>query len=136
MHRVGMVMMLLVCSGCTLPSMDVSLFASALKPAAVGASAGQRAHAEDCVSYLTLIPVQPRLKPDATRVVDEAIEQAGPQYDALVQADFTRYWVVTVVWNYLCYEVEGTPVNSRELAAQGGDLGGPRVYYHSGRDRP
>ncbi|MCH8143527.1 MAG: hypothetical protein IIA55_02255 [Gemmatimonadetes bacterium] len=70
-------------------------------------------------------------RPNMKEATDRAIENAGPQYDALIDG------VVTSNWWYFIYgvssiTVEGTPINTKMLAnLPPGALDGRPILYHS-----
>jgi hypothetical protein len=68
-----------------------------------GEKMDRRIEGEDC--KFTLLGL-----PDMKTAIDDAVENAGPDYDALVDG---------VVWYddrfiYVCYRVEGTPIRARD----------------------
>ena len=67
---------------------------------------GKRAVGEDCVPAFIITFGQPNMK----EAIDRAIQNAGPEYDALV--DGVLYF--TQMPFQLCYKVEGTPINTKE----------------------
>ena len=73
----------------------------------------------------------PLCRANVKEATDRAIENAGPQYDALIDG------VVTSNWWYFIYgvtsiTVEGTPINTRLLASlPPGALDGRPILYHS-----
>jgi len=69
--------------------------------------------------------------------VDDAFENAGPEYDLIVNAKITVKYYYLLIYYSKYVIVNGTAVNSKELIAQWGDekyrqwLGSQNVLHHS-----
>ncbi len=86
---------------------------------------GKRAAGEDCVAVL-LVPLgQPNMK----EAIDRAIQNAGPEYDALV--DGVLYFTQHPF--QMCYKVEGTPINTKEAVSMN-EHDKQHLMLHSKRD--
>lgn len=110
MRRVGMLAVLcavcgLFLSGCTVRVVDFTVIST--KNVSVPTKGkGPRAKGEDCVFSCLGLPFG---IPNMKEAIDRAIENAGGQYDALVDG---------VVYQKshpfeICYEVEGTPIDTK-----------------------
>lgn len=99
--------MLFGLSGCTIRLGDFTVISSknVKIPTAVK---GERVTGEDCVPVI-LLPIG---IPNMEEAIDRAIESAGPEYDALVDA--VVYSVQQAfIFGQICYKAEGTPINTK-----------------------
>ncbi|MBS1213728.1 MAG: hypothetical protein H6R26_2345, partial [Proteobacteria bacterium] len=70
---------------------------------------GPRVTGEDCI----VVVIFPFGIPNMKEAIDQAIEKAGPDYDALV--DGVVYYVnQSFLFGRQCYKVEGTPINTKK----------------------
>jgi hypothetical protein len=53
--------------------------------------------------------------------IDNAIESAGPGYDALEDGVLSTSWLTVGVYTQQCYEVTGTAVKTKEATGAGSD---------------
>lgn len=95
-------------SGCTIRMVDFTVIST--KNARVpSVEKGPRSEGKDCVFVLLF----PWGIPNMKEAIDNAIESAGPEYDALVDGV-----VYLQNYNFLigvqCYKVEGTPINTKK----------------------
>jgi len=73
---------------------------------------GKRVTGEDCVVVI-LIPFG---IPNMKEAIDQAIEKAGPEYDALVDGVVYQLNHSFLVGQQ-CFRVEGTPINTKNLVS-------------------
>ena len=125
----------MVLSGCVRRILDFTIVSSKQMNMKVEDSArGDRVVGKDGVYYFIFIPLG---TPNLKEAVDEAIESAGPGYDALIDGVIysENYWYVLSA--YSGFKVEGTPIKTSELHAgllQEGrdvDLAMKGVLFHS-----
>ena len=100
-------MLVLLASGCTIKMADLTVVS--IKSNNIPAkSIGTRVTGEHCVfSWLGVNWFGN--DPDLKKALEQAMDKAGPEYDALVEASLSRkngYWKN-------CYEVSGTAINTR-----------------------
>ena len=113
-------------SGCTIRIVDFTVI-STKNVKIPTADKGTRVTGEDCV-VVFLIPFG---IPNMKEAIDRAIENAGPEYDALVDGV-----VYQLNHNFLvgqqCYKVEGTPINTKKSVSMNED----GLLKHSKRSEP
>ena len=113
-------------SGCTTRVTDFTVISTKNQQATTGFVMGQRASGEDCVPVIFVPIGTPNLK----AAIDHTIENAGAGFDALVDG-VVLYHNNSFVFGSICYEVQGTPINSK--ARKTALLFDPnRVWKHSG----
>ena len=127
-------MTLMVLSGCTRRMIDFTVISS--KNVDLGdnrAAIGQvRVEGTDACWFVLFIPMcQPNIK----EAVDQAIESAGPGYDALIDGVLSQTTWHVLLTGKVAFIVEGTPVKTAEMHG-GEDDGDERtalgpVLYHS-----
>ena len=106
----GMLSVVMVLDGCSRRVTDFTIISTKnTLLAGHGEKKDRRIEGEDC--KFTLLGL-----PDMKTAIDDAVENAGPEYDALVDG---------VVWYddrfiYVCYRVEGTPIRAKENPVSGG----------------
>lgn len=110
--RIGKLVFLLLAvvglSGCTIRMVDFTVI-STKNVDVPTASKGTRVTGEDCV----LVLVFPFGIPNMKEAIDRTIENAGGNYDALV--DGVVYQVNhSFIIGQQCFRVEGTPINTKE----------------------
>ncbi len=95
-------------AGCSIRMVDFTVIST--KNVKIPSTAiGPRVVGEDCI-VVFLVPFG---IPNMKEAIDNAIENAGPEYDALVDG-------VVYINNYhflvgtQCYKVEGTPINTKK----------------------
>jgi hypothetical protein len=127
---VALVLAALVFSGCTSRLVDFTVISSknveGLKfdPAGKGA----RVEGSDSVWWFLFIPFgQPNLK----EAIDQAIESAGPGYDALIDGVVYGKFTWMLLVSKSGYKVEGTPVKSSTLKVSELQRKGRTVLFHS-----
>lgn len=102
---------LFLLSGCTIRMVDFTVIST--KNARVpSVEKGPRTEGKDCV----VVFLFPWGIPNMKEAIDNAIESAGPEYDALVDGV-----VYMQNHNFLigvqCYKVEGTPINTKKAVS-------------------
>lgn len=108
MKRLFLGVIALVSSGCALRVTDFTVISTKNTMVSEGFERGSRVTGTNCV-VVCLFPLgQPNLK----EAIDDAIEKAGPGYDALVDG-VVYYKNKSFFFGQVCYEVTGTPINSR-----------------------
>jgi hypothetical protein len=100
-----------VLSGCGYRLMDFTVISSKNVTMPSSKAVG-RVKAEDCVPVVFI----PFGMPNVKTAVDRAIEQAGGDFDALVDG-VVSYDNRSFIFGKVCYEVEGTPISTRGRAA-------------------
>ncbi len=106
------VLALFALSGCATRLVDFTVISTKNQIATEGFAKGSRVTGSDCV-FVFLIPLG---APNLKSAIDKAIEGAGPGYDALVDGVvYTKNY--SFLLGQLCYEVQGTPINTRSRAA-------------------
>ncbi len=90
---------------------------------------GPRTEGKDGVTVIFAIPLG---TPNMKEATDRAIENAGPEYDALVDGVVSSCYCA-FIFGTSYIKVEGTPINTKMLSAalDGGALDGRPVLYHS-----
>jgi len=96
---------------------------------------GPRVEGKDEVWWILSIPLG---VPNLEEAIDDAIETAGPQYDALIDGVLYSYAYWFVLTGVNGYRVEGTPINSGQIVSgledgSGVDLAAANILYHSSR---
>lgn len=105
-------------AGCTLRLVDFTVISS--KNVKVPTKAkGERVKGEDCNFFFP---------PNMKEAIDRAIESAGHDYDALVDGVVYSTWIPL----YQCYEVEGTPINTKTSTSMK-EFEGKDLLRHSSR---
>lgn len=99
-------------SGCVTRMVDFTVIST--KALSIGGEEGRQVVGEDCVPVV-LAPVG---TPNLKEAIDDAIEQAGPGYNAI--KDGVVYWRnKSFFFGKSCYEVKGTPVKVSAPQAAG-----------------
>ena len=117
---IGTLCLITILDGCSRRVTDFTIISTKnTLLAGHGEKMERRIEGEDC--KFTLLGL-----PDMKTAIDDAVENAGPEYDALVDG---------VVWYddrfiYVCYRVEGTPIRAKE-----NPLSGDQDYQPSGAPR-
>ena len=131
---VSMCAAVLVLSGCTSRLVDFTVISSKnveglrFDPAGKGA----RVEGSDSVWWFLFIPLgQPNLK----NAIDQAIESAGPGYDALIDGVVYGKFTWMLLTSRSGYRVEGTPVKSSTLKLSELQRNGKSILFHSSLGR-
>lgn len=128
---------LMAASGCAMRLTDFTVISTKnVRIASTGVA--QRSTGKDCAFWVLFIPVTGRFTPNMKQAIDEAIESAGPEYDALIDGVVDYRWMFTYVVNMFCYEIKGTPINTKASISRldQSESGNRTVYYHSDRHHP
>ncbi len=94
-------------SGCTVRLADFTVLST--KNARIPTEArGDRVIGQDC-AVVFIVPLR---NINVKEAIDRAIENAGPEYDALVDGvvSFSNH---SFIFGQQCYKVEGTPINTK-----------------------
>ena len=135
MRRLFIVILGLILSGCAMRLTDFTVIST--KNVRVPSSGvAQRQQGKDCSFWILFIPVTGRFTPNMKQAIDEAIEAAGPEYDALIDGVVDYRWMFTYVVNMFCYEIKGTPINTKASVSQLNESSDRVVYHHSKRHHP
>lgn len=113
-------------TGCTIRIVDFTVISTKNVKVPTVAK-GKRVTGEDCV-VVFLFPLG---IPNMKEAIDEAIEGAGPEYDALVDGvvySINRSFLI----GQTCYKVEGTPINTK-VAVSMNDVQEKDLMRHSKR---
>lgn len=114
-------------TGCTIRMVDFTAISTKNVKLPTTAK-GPRVTGLNCVPVIFAIPF---VIPNMKEAIDEAIEGAGPEYDALV--DGVVYQLNHhFIFGKLCYKVEGTPINTKASVSMN-DFNRENLMYHSGR---
>jgi hypothetical protein len=113
-----------VATGCSRRITDFSIISTKDVNVESASRSDKRVVGQDCVVVILF----PWGVPDLEEAIDDAIEKAGPGYDALIDG-VVYYKDKSFLFGKVCYEIEGTPISTR------GDRGalptdGP-ILYHS-----
>ena len=129
----GVLLASMLISGCSTRMIDFTVISS--KNANIqGKSYGQRAEGKDCAGLLLgLIPITGRFQPNMKEAVDRAIEAAGTGYDALIDGVIDQEILILMIYNQVCFVVEGTPINTKDTSTSSLELTDRVVYHHSRR---
>ena len=124
---VGCFLVLTLLAGCTRRIADFTVISTKNVSIENMTRAENRVVGEHCVPVF-FFPIG---APDLKEAIDNAIEQAGPQYTALVDG-VVYYKNKSFIFGTVCFEVEGTPVTTSRSGAfldEGPD--GTPLLYHS-----
>lgn len=130
-----LIAVLILSTGCSRRLIDFTVISSKNVHLNVPEDAmGERVEGKDLVWWIFFIPLG---TPHVKEAVDDAIEQAGPGFDALIDGVIyvENYWFVLT--GYSGFRVEGTPIKTSQLITQleerGEDveLAMNKVLYHS-----
>jgi len=118
----------LLLTGCTRRLIDFTVISSKNVKLELPADAvGPRTQGVHSIPII-LIPIG---VPSIKEATDRAIENAGPQYDALIDGVLSSY-MFYFIFGVTKIKVEGTPVNTKMLAnLPAGALDGRPILYHS-----
>ena len=123
---------ILVFTGCSQRMLDFSIIST--KNVMVPLSGkGERTEGSSWSHWFLIIPVNFRMSPSLEDAVDEAIEVAGPEYDALMDGVvYNKGYSYIVGWGS-GFVVEGTPVNTQVVQSSNPELL-DRIISHSTAD--
>jgi len=108
--------------GCTRRITDFTIISS--KNVNVPGERGSRTTGKDCAWSVLFVPGTPNMK----EAMDNSIENAGSEYDALLDGVVKSKFYYFVLASKSCYIVEGTAVNT-EAKSRG--YQSSNIYYHS-----
>lgn len=115
-------------TGCTIRIVDFTAISTKNVKLPTKAK-GKRVTGEDCVPVI-LFPLG---VPNMKEAIDEAIESAGENYDALV--DGVVYHInQSFLFGQICYRVEGTPINTKDSVSMD-ETEGKDLMLHSYRSQ-
>jgi hypothetical protein len=115
-------------TGCTIRIVDFTAISTKNVKLPTKAK-GKRVTGEDCVPVF-LFPLG---VPNMKEAIDEAIESAGENYDALV--DGVVYHInQSFLVGRMCYKVEGTPINTKDSVSMN-EIEGKNLMLHSYRSQ-
>jgi hypothetical protein len=107
-------LMLSIIAGCTVRVTDFTVISTKNQQATASFAQGPRTAGSDCVAVVFFPLGTPNLK----SAIDNAIEHAGPGFDMLVDGVIYSH-NNSFIFGSECYEVQGTPINSRARMATG-----------------
>lgn len=113
-------------AGCTIRLVDFTVISSKNVKLPTKAR-GKRVTGTDCIPVV----VVPFGIPNMKEAIDKAIEDAGEDYDALVDGvlyQLNHFFIV----GQMCYKVEGTPINTKAAISMNEDEK-KNVWFHSKR---
>lgn len=109
--------LLLSCvTGCVTRVTDFTVISTKNQSATDGYQRAMRVTGSDCVPVI----FGPIGTPNLKNAIDNAIEEGGPGYDALVDGVISTHNKSFLFGSY-CYEVKGTPINSHARQDHGGN---------------
>ncbi len=114
----------LLATGCSYRLADFSLISTKNVPPPVTRGT-KKVEASDCVPVV----IFPLGLPNPEEAIDRAIEEAGPEYDALTDVA-VYYDIYAFLFGKICWRVSGLPIRSTDLRAPAKE---GSTYFHSGR---
>ena len=134
---IGVLLLMVLISGCSRRMIDFTIISSKNTQLQIPEEAmGKRVEGEDTVLWLFIgLGYIPLGTPEIKEAVDEAIQSAGPGYDALVDGvlyQVSEYYLLTMKTGY---KVVGTPIKTslvnRSSASASLSSAERPVFYHS-----
>jgi hypothetical protein len=123
----GFALCVALLAGCTQRITDFTIISTKNVNVAHVSKGDKRVIGQDCVPVFFLPLGTPNLK----EAIDKAIEDAGAQYDALIDG-VVYYKNKSFIFGTICYEVEGTPIGTKGAGASiEPELQGKSILYHS-----
>lgn len=119
-------LVLIFLTGCTIRMVDFTAISTKNVKLPTKAR-GKRVTGEDCV----VVVLFPFGIPNMKEAIDEAIEGAGENYDALVDGvvyQINEFFIV----GRQCFKVEGTPINTKDAISMK-EIEGKDLMLHSSR---
>jgi hypothetical protein len=110
MRRLVPLLLLAVTLGCSTRVADLTI-ASHRKVDKKFPVVAEKVEGSDCATSVLFFPIG-NTNPTGDAVIDDALAQADGA-DALVDATFSWYQLVTILYNRVCLRVEGTAVRTR-----------------------
>lgn len=124
---VGLILCATALTGCTQRITDFTIISTKNLTMDTQTKGDKRVTGTDCVPVV-LIPLG---TPNLKEAIDNAIENAGPQYNALIDG-VVYYKNKSFIFGKICYLVEGTPIATKGSGASLElELQGRPVLYHS-----